>query len=372
MATKINVRSPFYIKVTGANTTLTLDLKIWTGSVASVPASPTYSLSKASTFVSAGSYYATFEISELIRDYVETTFDGSYASSAVYVTDGTTTYIAVDGYGYFEEGVNPQLSRTKLISNNVIWRPSNENIRIPVYGEEQLDVVFAYKGNAVNSYTYSFSTTTSLLIKYPDALGTSTVDNYRQRVLDDSGTYEYNILLRQFESQADVNAIDEIHIYKYTGGVIVSNDIIKVRTMECNRYPDRKVTFVNKFGALQDVYFFAKEVEGITTTSETFKRNSFNDNALTYSGHQYQSYNTQGKERITLSTGFVSEDYNEVLKQMMISEQVWLTKTTDEESNVFPVNPVTNSLSYQTSLNDKLVSYTIEFEYAFDKIQNIR
>ena len=56
----------------------------------------------------------------------------------------------------------------------------------------------------------------------------------------------------------------------------------------------------------------------------------------------------------------------------MLSEQVWYTKTTDEESTIYPVTPVTSSLTYKTSLNDKLVEYTIDFDFAFDKIQNIR
>jgi hypothetical protein len=147
---------------------------------------------------------------------------------------------------------------------------------------------------------------------------------------------------------------------------------IKVRTMHCDKYPDRKVTFVNKLGAFQDVYFFAKEVESINTTSEQYKANLMNFATVSYSGHQYQSFNQQGRESITLNTGFVSEDYNEVLKQMMLSEKVWLTKTDSESTFVYPVKPRTNSLTYQTSLNDKMVSYTVEFDYAFDKIQNIR
>ena len=375
MPTKINVRSPYYIKKTGATTTFTLDLKIWTGAIGSLPGSAQYSLSKSGTFISTGSYYATFEVSELIRDYVDVNFSGDYTSYAVWVYDGSTYYIAVEGYGYMEEGANPELSRTKLISNKVIWRPEGENIRVPVFGDEQLDVVFAYQGNEVNTYNYTATTSSGSLIRYPSASGTVSVDNYRQSVLDAGGIYEYNPRLRQFENVVDVNAIDEVRIYKYTAGEIEdAYESIKVRTMNCNIHPDRKVTFVNKFGALQDVYFFAKETEGISTTSSNYKSNVMDLLNVSYgtSGHQYRSFNVQGKERITLSTGFVSEDYNEVLKQMMLSEQVWLTKTTDESTNVFAVTPITNSLNYMTSVNDKLVSYTIDFEYAFDKIQNIR
>lgn len=374
MSTKINVRSPYYLQKStiSAVSTLTLDLKIWTGAKTPIPAAVQYSITKAVTNPGLGYVYATFEVSELIRDYIEINFDGDYTSYAVWVNDGLNTYIAVDGYGYFEEGANAELSRTKMISNNVIWRPDDENIRVPVFGDEQLDVVFAYQGNEVNTYNYSVATNTLGLMRYPSASGTVSVDNYKQRVLDDGGTYEFNPRLAAFENVVDVNAIDEVRIYKYTSGEIEdAYESIKVRTMHCDKYPDRKVTFVNKFGAFQDVYFFAKEVESINSKSEEYKSNVMNLLNLSYNGHQYSSMNVQGKESITLNTGFVSEDYNEVLKQLMLSEQVWLTKT-DDITFVFPVTPKTQSLTYKTSLNDKLVSYTVTFDYAFDKIQNIR
>jgi hypothetical protein len=379
MATKINVRSPFYIKKLRSSgvTTQTLDLKIWTGAITPIPGTVNYSLTKGVTEVpgSGGSFiYSTFEIAELVRDYINIAFDGDYTSYCVWVNDGTDTYLAVDGYGYYEDGINPELSRTKLISNKVIWRPYGENIRIPVYADDTYDVVMASKGTALRTESVTLQNSTTTKIKYISVSGTLSEDNYQQRVLDDSGIYEYNPLLRALNNYVDVNLIDEIRIYPLDadGMTDAPYESIKVRTMHCDRYPDRKVTFVNKLGAFQDVYFFAKEVESINTTSEQYKANMVDLYNVSYSGHQYQSFNQQGRESITLNTGFVSEDYNEVLKQMMLSEKVWLTKTDSESTFVYPVKPRTNSLTYQTSLNDKMVSYTVEFDYAFDKIQNIR
>jgi hypothetical protein len=69
-----------------------------------------------------------------------------------------------------------------------------------------------------------------------------------------------------------------------------------------------------------------------------------------------------------MNTGFIDEQYNEVIKQLMLSEQVWI----DNGTNVLPVSLNSNSLSFKTSVNDKLIDYTLEFEYAFDKINTIR
>lgn len=379
MATKINVRSPYHFYNLASSggapvgSDYTLNLKIWTGSN-TVPGTVTRSLTKKRRYAqnTTAFTYVTFEIAELIRDYIKISFNGEYDSYCVWVNDGTNTYLAVDGYGYYEEGTKPELSRTKLISNDVIWRPQNENIRVPFYADDTYEVVMSSKGRALRSVSITAQTNTANMIQYVSVSGELDVDDYEQRVLDNGGIYEENPILRHLHSAIDVNLVDEIKVYSVNGSGMIDAplEIIKVRTMHSNRYPDTKITFVNKLGAFQDVYFFAKEAEGITTNSDSYKASSlsFEGNSYFTHQHQYIDYNKQGREYVQLSTGFVSEDYNEVLKQMMLSEQVWMTKN----NTVFPVNPRTNSLTYMTSLNDKMVAYTIDFDYAFDKIQNVR
>jgi hypothetical protein len=56
----------------------------------------------------------------------------------------------------------------------------------------------------------------------------------------------------------------------------------------------------------------------------------------------------------------------------LLSEQVYYTEITETAEVVVPVIPLTKSVTYKTSVNDRLANYTIEFENAFDKINNIR
>lgn len=375
MATKINVRSPYYVKISNDPlTTVLFELFIWTGAGLSRPASPQYTLTKSKI---GSNNYVVFEISELVRDYIDTGYYGS--SDVVWVQYRTTIdegtpvfssyFLAVEGYGYFHEGTNPELSRDSLISNEVIWRPEDENIKVPVFTDDAIEVVMLNGDMVLRSVTLGPSDETSEMIEYVSVSGDISADNYKQRVLSTGGTYEYNPLLIKVDNYVDINLVDTIRVYRGD-----SYKKISVRTQQCDKYPDRKITFINKFGALQDIYFFAKEVESMSASSDTFKSNSFSNVTLSYdtTKHQYQQFDKQARERVILNTGFVSDDYNEVITQMMLSEKVWLTKTTDKESNVIPVIPITKDVTYKTSLNDKMVEYAIEFEYAFDKIQNIR
>ena len=52
---------------------------------------------------------------------------------------------------------------------------------------------------------------------------------------------------------------------------------------------------------------------------------------------------------------------------MLLSEQVWIY----DGSSTLPINLKSNTLQFKKSVNDKLISYTVSFSYAFDKINNI-
>ena len=383
MATKINVRSPFYIKVTPSANTITsvqLELYIYTGVKLTPPTSSELRYTITKTPIGSNNY-VVFEISELVRDYLDIEFDGEYDSQTVWVrpdftittTGGTENpteidYIAFDGYGYFEDGINPELSRTYLQSNNKIFRLDDQNVRVPVFTEDTDSVSFLYKGEVKRVQTISSSTNTNGQIDYITVSGSDNTDTYKERVLADGGTFEDNSLLDAFLDSIDIGLVDELYINSDSG-----TEVLKIVTEPCTKYEPIKVTFVNKFGALQDIWFSLKSTESLNTTGETYKANVVDFSTLTYATYKPQvaQYNKLGKESITLNTNYLSEDYNEVIKQLMMSEQVWLTKLTDTEL-VLAVIPKTQSVTYKTSLNDRLVQYTIDFEYAFDKINTVR
>jgi len=385
MATKINVRSPFYIKANNSSlVSATMRLSIYTGSITiNKPFNPQYIITKNEI---DSNNYVVFEISELVRDYLDIEFNGEYDSQTIWVesditmydaADGggssvgtsNTDYIAFDGYGYFHEGTNPELSRGLLMSNNTIFRLNDSNVRIPVYTEDTNSVTFFYKGEEKRTQTIFSSTLTSGQIEYVTVSGQDNNDTYEERVLADGGTLETSSCLTNFLNQLDLGLVDEVYIATDNGV-----EVVKILSTEECKYEPYKVTFVNKFGALQDLWFFKKSVESTNVTSEQFKASIFDQSTLSYKTykHQQQSFLAQGKDRITMNTGYVNDDHNAVLEELLISEQVWYTEITETEEKVIPVIPLTKSITYKTSVNDKLANYTVEFEHAFDKINNIR
>lgn len=394
MAIKINLRSPYYVKASNASlASATMELFIYTGTFTTDKGTAKYTITKNEI---SSNNYVVFEIAELVRDYLDIEFNGEYDSQTVWVEAdiemfdaingggsslGTTStdYIAFDGYGYFEDAINPELSRTYLQSNKEIFRPSDQNVRVPVFTEDTDSVSFLYKGEVKRVQPIPSTgvdvNNTNGQIEYISVSGADNTDNYKERVLADGGTFEDNSLLDAFLDSVDIGLVDELYINSDSG-----TEAVKISTEPCSKYEPYKVTFINKFGALQDMYFSLKSIESLNTKGETYKANAVDFGTLTYDTYKPQvaQYNKLGKESITLNTNYISEEYNEVIKQLMMSEQVWLTRLdnpapdSNNPETVLAVIPKTQSVTYKTSLNDRLVQYTVDFDYAFDKINTVR
>jgi hypothetical protein len=394
MAQIINTRSPFYIKVSDSTlATATLQLYIYEGAKDTTPdaADLKYTVTKSEL---EANNYVVFEVSELIRDYIDVKYDGEYdsycvwanavitatqstgapvSSPTVFPSDYANQFIAVDGYGYFEEGVNPEPSRSLLQSNEIMYRPEDGNINIPIFAEDTNSVAYYNNGVIVRSQTISDNDNTDQKIQYISVSGNSDNATYEERVLEDGGTLESSKCLEQFLNYLDIGKVDEI-VVGYDTDAGSAAHIIKVRNLDCSIYDPIRVTFVNKYGALQDLWFDKKSINSIEVQSSDYKSSVMNFSSNpTYdtSVHQNRVLDLVGKESITMNTGYIDESFNEVFRQLMLSEQVWMTRLTDKEE-VLPLRPKTQSLQFKTRTNDKLVNYTVEFDFAFDKINTIR
>ena len=264
---------------------------------------------------------------------------------------------------------------TLLQSNKTIFRLNDHNVRVPVYTRYTTSVAYRYQGVTKRSQTVSPSqkigdTANDLYqIDYISASGSDNVETYEQRVLADGGTLERTPLLDEFLDTTDIGIVDELYVSSDK-----STDVIKIKTFDCSKYEPIKVTFVNKFGALQDIYFTRRSNESINVKKEDYKASVMDLDTLSFdtSGHQIRTLNIIGNESIILNTDYIDESCNEDIRQLMLSEKLWMTRYTDDKQNVIPLKLKSNSLQLKKRVNDKLIQYTMEFDVAADMINNIR
>ncbi len=374
---KINVRSPYFITDNSTSTgsplaSANLYLRIYEGTKSTSLTYADYTLTATAIDGSV-----TFEVSELVRDYIENTFDGDYTGSVKWLNynifrtyENTSTSdtgqqnIAIfDGYGYFEEGTNPQNESTVLQSNELIYTNDFANINIPIHVTDNTTVTYFKDGESIFTKTLASSTNSADQVQYVSNSSLD-ADVFYNRVIDDGGTIEAFSCVRNIANGVYAE-YDADKIYIDNGEVV---DVINVEEIEECKYTPYKITFVNKYGALQDIWFFKRANLSMQTTEESYRANIVSNGTYSINSRQKTVFDKKGVERLQLNTGFYPESYNEIFRQLSLSEELWITYGSD----VLPVTLLSSELTYKTSLNDKLINYTMDVEFAFNKINNIR
>ena len=383
----INTRSPYFLSVSDSDLAYaTLGIEIYNGDRdADYTGNNQYSLRKN---IILNTTKVSFEISELIRDYLDMEFDGGYSASDqdytckwvrmtltafdgndVQLSQSITTSLAIDGYSYFEEGLINSISKNTLISNRDVFALDDNIYRIPLYTGTSVNITFLLNGEIVNTYTNSGSVESEEQVKHISINDLSEYDSFISRIVKNDGVFENNSCISKFKNSLSIGKVDTIHIGNTDGTL----DIINVKTIDECKYEPKKITFINKFGVLQDMYFFKKSIEKMTTKRESYKANTLtSSNSYETYNHTKRDFNIQANESISLSSGFLNESYNEVFKQLMLSEKVWITNRTNTQEQVLPINIKTSNITYKTSVNDRLVEYTIEFDNSYNVLNDIR
>lgn len=329
---RIALRSPYFFTRTAPASSLSVQLEI------SIENVLRYTLVKSAT----ASQTSTFEISELCRDYLTIDYDGTptagdteididltmkfydgaNATGSVLQTITDSNNTGFDSYGYFDEGANYEPPYP--LSSAASW-------------------LIAPKLGVNNDWE----------IFVPESKS-----GYLPYIL--SGTVAY-----QSYSGTDTSV---------TIGVGVTCTITRT---PCSKYDPQRITFINKYGQFQDLWFLLKKTLTTETTKETYQGINLTSSGSSTTYDTTKStkvvYNKEAKERIALNSGYYPEGYNAVFEQLLESEQIWIQSLNAVGTTQYlPLNVITSNFQKKTKLNDRLIDYTIEFEEAYDKINNIR
>ena len=323
------LRTPFFINQTSSVTALSADLTITINSV------DVYVISK-NTVTNA----ISFEVSELIRDYLNPTWDGVFPySTATNNSFTVTANIKVEFYTN-----NKKTRATNAQAGSTDTPISAQTVNHVIYG---FDAYSEFKEGVNHQLSSGQMLQTATDIYLPDSTAAYIP-------IEASNGVSYFTVAANVADGTVVTPVSGINV-----------TIHRI----CEPVFDyMKVVFVNKFGGLQMFYFNKKNILSLNVTQENYDSMLMSANTYSTTAHQKYVYNKQGSEQITLNTGYVDEGQFETMKQLILSEQVWL----EVDSVIHPVNVITSSLTKKTKLNDKLVNYSINVEFAYDVINSVR
>ena len=359
--TNIFCRSPHIIAVNDISQTGSkMELFIYDGS-ATVPSTPTYTLSK---LIPASNNTNTFyNISPYLREYItHLNFNNNFSTdnsltpyaewtyvkvktynliSGSYVLDTNITYRVFDGYGYYEDGGNPNLGDILLAPGtyNYWYDSANSPSTIP-----------AHSAGIVTAYLPR-----NYIVYYRNLLSGTIHTN----TITANGVYD---LYRVFPTWYGAGNLMEI--YDNSFALLWSSTFLP--KTEC-RYEPLNIDFINKYGAWQTEFFYKASFENLEVTNTAY--NLAQTSGYYYNGREGQRsvFNANGLRKYRINTGFVDESYNETIQQLLLSERViW-----SDGVRQIPIKINTKGIEKHKNINNKTINYTIEFELAYDVINSV-
>jgi len=353
MSNRIFTRSPYWVSITGsANDVCRVDLYIWNGSTASAaPATVTRSLSK--PIPSSLITQCDFNISPFLREYISfrdepmiynTTSDLDTTNFVNVVVkkylngtlSSTTQYVGLDGYTEYQDDYNNSLQDTMLTEGTYYYHydstGANSDIALRP-GHLVIDATSTWSvryTDLVNGATVTQALSTTMLREIYRVYGTYWAHGNKVEVLNAS-----SVVLQTYY----------------------------FRPIEEPKYDVYYIDFINRFGVWQKEFLFKASRQSVELTkgSEHLKNQTNVNYDPRYA--QRQVTNLNGVESIKCNTGWVEEGFSEVLKQLLFSERILL--------NGLSVKLKNKAFDKQKNINEKLINYTIEFEYAYDVINTM-
>ena len=353
----IRALSPFYIDtplVYGGVTCAKyiLNVWVWNGDKSTPDSTNSYQITYENTTASTGTH--SININAIIQDYIEFKEPSLLLSTGVQLIDGNNqqwvySYVTYDavatiqneatdimvlGYTYGNEGRNVTAVSNQTLLNPQEYKVNRKgNFVFPIYvptgvGTSDIISVKSYPSLSINfSATAAQSDLSNKVVKYLWVdLSLSLNDNYAEIIWKGKKT--------------TLNITDEC------------------------KYNTLDVFFQNKDGALQTFTLFKKQEESINVTDSSFETNR---GQASDGFHQFVRYGVQARTTLTAETGWIDEDMNEVVKQILLTERLWSYNGT----KYTPLNLKMTSQKFKTRQNDRLINYTMTFEKSYNEINNI-
>lgn len=328
---KIFIRSPYFIEIDeAAQTTGKVELYIW-NKESTKPSVPNHTLSK--SVPSTNQNKLSWNVANYAKEFIkpvspvvvsvpteESDLTWCYMQVISYSDDvevNDETFVCLNGYTTYSGGYN-------YSTTDDIVPLTNINIKA------LRGVTAPYINVFVDSNDYNWS---------------GDIDNFFSATTD--GMWKLPVDFDTYQFGVDGSPTD---FYYY------SEELCEPK------YTPVTCTFVNRYGGWQFLTFFKNSTEAIETEFKEFSMLPSNVDYNVLQG-QRRRFNHQGKQSIKCNTGWVPENYFELIQDLLLSEVVLL--------NGKPAVVKSKSSEKKTSLNNKVINYEIEFEYNYGLINDV-
>lgn len=362
---EIRTRSPFLVK--GPSTTAYTDslwiIKISNGDWNSLSASPVSHVIEKTKLIPSQKIN-WFDVSELLREE----FTGGY--DYYMLNNSYTTARQVNSNeGEWVEIYEEHSYLGALYSSGYTFYYANDGLLYPTETQGAALPKLLMDGTQRNTYA---GTHNHIYVKR-DGLtsawyNTSTAPTTNVNITLNTDVTNVKSYINAYKVRTDL-AVDWIKYNFAYNGLTGSPTSITYYLKDSCKYTNYDVVFKNRYGVLETISMNKKSMKSLTTDSTSFKRSIIDiDGNFDNREHTTKQYNTNGYEEWVLNSDFQPDYMNEVFKQMMLSEEVYVIM----DGRMTPVIKLDDSIQFKTELDDKLYQYSLKIKLSHSAVKNIR
>lgn len=404
--TIVSVTWPGY--ATSSDFQYTCDLFYWTGAMDAIPTSSQYTLVKYPNDNGAG----IFDLSRILNStlnhawaehntednvkWFTTRVNFQFLSGSTYVTgsapETSVDYsLALDGYQVFGEAIQQQVSPfTQSLAQYTEFfpaltsGPATQSVMYDctqnVYQSALSRGVQCYQpkhngtndGYIVTGVKYTYSDGNSIDVPFTTgSFGSGSNDIIKG--FNNSPTTAKSIYNSVYPS-APFSGISWYEVdYRgdYNNGNSYYNNPIRYEIKSKQKYPNVLVAFKNRFGEMDYFNFDMVSRQSMNVSRSQYQPQigSWNSNTLQYAAYEsgIADYLIDTTTSISVNTDWVSEDYNQIFKQLLVSDEIyWIYDesafSTNNTKGLKPLTIMTSNIQFKTGVVDKLIQYSFDFQ----------
>jgi hypothetical protein len=340
------------------------DLYYWSGTTAQSSSIPEYQLVKFPNASGVG----IFDVSKIINSTLQDTrqenpsnvkyfkIDGyfRYLLGSTYVTSShveSSVFKGLDGYGIFPEQVGVSITTTTPHWPLMTSGPVSQSF---------------------------FDSNTGTIGVYTGGAGSVAEIPTKVRIVSDLGTTDINVSssisssqqiqqVPMFPAQTGFPyASPEYYtIQAYNGSTALGTPIYF--NFKCEqKYPNIRIKWKNRFGQFDYFNFDMVNKQSFSTSTRGYQPQlgTWTGTSLQYNSADSSNLNyiVDSKQSIIVNTDWIPEAYNDIFKQLLVSEEIYWIK--DESSTVLtPITIATDSIVFKTGVVEKVIQYSFEFNF---------
>lgn len=344
------------------------ELYYWTGSTTSSSSLADYTITKYPNTSNVGIFDLNRIINSTLTDYAQANtsnvvyyavdFYFQYLSGSTYVTGShlkSSTYKAIDGYGIFQEPIGQNMSSASVHWPLMTDGPATQSAFTTNKGLQAVYVGTAGATNQPTKIVYVSNVPQTAEV----SLSTTTLTSGQ---IDDYPAYPAQTGTNTFPLSGSYTSYT---IQAFSGSTALG---LPIRyNIECEqKYPNVRIKWKNRYGQFDWMNFNLVSRQSFQSERRTYQPQlgSWESSTLSYQNYDTanQAYIVDSKQGLSVNSNWLDEDYNEILKQLLVSDEIyWIYN--ESTGALRPLTITTQNIVFKTGVVDKLIQYQFDFQY---------